>query len=230
MKLLRISALVGMVLALQLSLQATTVLVYVLPGELYVASDSMIVKIGDHGDETRTSCKIHIAPGFVWASAGLMFTQDKQFDIAKFVPNAMGKGKQFFESVDALEKSLRQEAPRLATYFKQLALPPGAAGIELAVVSSVTVGQFSKIAVGINSLHRTDYRSGDSGLIMLGQREQIRKIAADQTIFLRMGTIPALNYLILQEELANPKKVGGAVAIVKIDSTGAHWIQKAGCK
>jgi hypothetical protein len=212
---------------------STSVIMTYEPGVVIIATDSK--ENSATGKSSRFWCKIHVTPNYVWTSAGISLDMYKGFDLAKLVPYAMRDGIPFFASVDRLE-------PRIKSAFRSVNNDYLAAGgdrrgtvITVILASVRTVGQNSELSMsGSHGLQRSDCPAKDCdaiGTLTAGHDTEMRRIlTARPDLWREMGGVqPALNYLIGEEEKADPQAVGGDIQMIAIDSHGARWIQKGPC-
>jgi len=214
-----------------LPLRATTIIMLYLPGRVYIATDSKIASLD--GKISGTGCKLHVAENYVWASAGLLLETNGTFNIEQFVPNAMGDGIDFDKSVGTLEIQLRFVFPQLIEDVRAIGANVDVAQIGIVLASKNEPGHVSGIFVTGKDLKRWDCPSqscGQLGVASFGEHRAVDDaLNANSKIWKDIGIIPALNYLIEQQEKLTPQYVEGPVAIAEITSKGVQWDQKGKC-
>lgn len=202
-----------------------------LPGRVYIASDSKVASLD--GKIGGTTCKVHIAKNYIWASSGLLFETNGSFNIEQLVPNAMGDGVDFSKSIDALDARLKLIFPQLLEDVRAEGANTDMAQIGIALASRREIGNVSEIFIRGGDLERKDCPSrscSEMGVFSFGEQQAINEgLNANRKIWRDMGIVPALNYLIEQQAKLTPRTVQGPVAIVEITPKGVRWDQKGKC-
>lgn len=215
---------------------ATTILVLYTPDSVFIASDSKVT--GGEGNKTWWGCKIHIAEDYVWTSAGLAYevdtaTHSRTFDMDELVPQTLGDHSPSTASLDLLEARLKVSFKSGVSHLSS-DFDLNRASVSLIIADRKSIGTVYEMFIAPKTFERNKYPGeamSSYGLIKGGERGRVDEILAAKTpkIFKDMGIVPALNYLITEQEAATPEYVAGPIAIAQIDSSGAHWIQKAVC-
>jgi hypothetical protein len=201
------------------------------PGRVYIASDSKIASL--NGQINETGCKVHVTKNYVWASSGLLLETNGTFNIEQFVPNAMRDGLDFYQSASILETQLKLAVPRLVEDVRATGEDINKAQIGIALINRRAVGQVSEIFVANSVLQRRDCpgrECSDMGVFLFGEHRGVDSaLNANREIWKDFGIVPALNYLIRQQESLTPQYVNGPVAIIEVTPQNAKWIQKGKC-
>ncbi len=211
---------------------ATTILVLYTPEAVFIASDSKIASTDMK--VTWFGCKIHVTENYVWASAGLSFELDGPFSLEKLVPQVLGNEVPSTTSLDRLEFQIRSAFESLIPKLTLIGFDLNKANIGVAIVDTRTIGKVYEMFITTKTFVREQYPGGDMsphGFVAFGEHGKVDElVAARPQMFREMGIGPALNYLINEQEMATPEYVAGEIALVQVDSTGAHWTQKAACQ
>jgi hypothetical protein len=216
---------------------ATTVLVVYTPTSVFIASDSKFA--GGEENKTWSGCKIHAAKDYGWVSAGLAFevdaaTHSRTFDMDKPVSQTLGDHPPSTASLDLLEARLKASFRSVVSHLSS-DVDLKRASTSLIIVDRKNIGTVYEMFIARKTFKRTKFPGGTMssyGFISAGEQGRIKEILATKTgkMFKDMGIVPALNYLITEQEKATPEYVAGPIAIAQIDPAGVHWIQKAACQ
>jgi hypothetical protein len=210
----------------------TTVLVVYTPTSVFIASDSKFA--GGKGNITWSGCKIHLAEDYVWASAGLAsevdtVTHSRTFDIDKLVPQTLGDHSPSTASLDLLEARLKVSFQSVVSHMSA-DFDLNRASVSLIIADRKNIGTLYEMFITTKTFERKKFPGeamSSYGFIAAGEQGWVNKILPK--IFKDMGIVPALNYLITEQEASTPEYVAGPIAIAQIDSSGVNWIQKAAC-
>jgi hypothetical protein len=214
--------------------RSTSILALYTPQAIYIGSDSKISRLD--GTESRNGCKILIAEHFVFASAGLSQSDDGTFDLPKLAFQIFSTAASFSSSVSSFEERLGLQYGGLIKQGALNGIPKEQVGID------VVVGGIEKNLIKLSQLSfgrlpdqfiRRDCPSQECtiGVFELGERAAIDGILKNRhAIWKELGVPDAIKHLILAQERASPKLVGGPIAIVEIGQAGIRWISKGACE
>jgi len=152
----------------------------------------------------------------------------------KLVPQTLGDHSPSTASLDLLEARLKVSFQSAVSHLSS-DFDLKRAAVTLIIMDRKNIGTGYEMFITPKTFERNKipYETmSSSGFIFGGEAGRVKEILATKTakIFKDMGTVPALNYLIAEQEKATPEYVAGPIAIVQIDSSGVHWIQKAACQ
>jgi hypothetical protein len=229
----------------QTFLSGTTVVGVRTPTEIIVGADSKMVAIGDNPTDAGQACKIIQVDNLFFAHARLMRDSWGTFSVSETVLRARRSGGTILETannferliVPSLTKILEQIKREHPSYFRQHYEGGSAVdivffGMEKDVpvlylryfVASSTVG--GSVSVEVRRLNCPGDCPTGMTYAFLGEQSALNRFLDANPHYSRNGWVPTINKLIEIEAADKPDFVSLPVDILRVDKSGAGWLQK----
>ena len=228
------------VLAGRLALADTAVVVHYTPQEVVIAADSKRIDAAG-GEEASLVCKLVVIGDFVFFATHFVRDQATGYDIQELVIHAAESKGTLGDVIDRFERLLKPAFAGAIKTVKEEALqnlesafPDGEVS-----VNTIFVGLegnkliYSDKRLWLNwkapFLIPTFEQYQPTSFRAFGSREMglaIVPFLNDEQFWLQEGPVNGTKKVVELAIQAVPEKIGGPIAIVKINAQGAQWVEK----
>jgi len=225
------------------SIAQTTIVVVRTPEEIYIGADSKIMDLRD-GSFNATACKIRKIDDLFFAFAGFPDIPGSQPDVVEIIQEACGRGDSIHEKVTAFDeiivrtwsqeiRELKEERPEL--YRRNLR---GKTLLQIAFAGIArrkpvfymrylrAVEQRDSPSIVLQKKRCPGNCSEGTAYAFLGHTGALKEHMAGGTDIWDAGYAEGIRRLITLQMEAEPEHVGPPIDILRLDRTGAEWIQK----
>jgi hypothetical protein len=224
------------------TLDATSIVILRSPDRIYIGADSRRMYRDPAATFAGTVCKIVPAGQFYFLASGLTYANDEQ--VADIGADAGRNAHSIKAAVELLRRRMQQFLPAALAAEKQieradagrsLVLETAFAGVENGS-TLVSVQLYRKSgADGRARIESHTYSSSTPGrydFIFLGKRRAIDDRLAGRFPDIRSDrdAVGFITQMVNLEIAESPETTAGPIDLVKLDGSGAHWLQqKAAC-
>ncbi len=220
---------------------ATSIVVLAYKDRVMVAADSKTTDFAQAKENYRTTCKIHIEPGFIFASSGNTSVRDENqvyFDVTMLIKKIAHESKSLRKTVDSFTKSVVQPLAISMNTLKSRYPQQTPSGLVLSnVFVTLQNGQsaiylrrffvrFERRGTFIDPKSTDYYPPANRHIkLFMGINKEMTEYDAKHPQWPASDEIEGIKRLLNLEIKAHPDKVGPPIDIYLLGANGGQWIQ-----
>lgn len=231
---------IGLVLIGTAAVRASCIVAMLAADQLAIAADSMVLQ----GNRRLHECKIHRENGLFFATAGLLRKRETRFRLEPMARAACARGGGVDRAAEIFRDSVRAPLEHAMEYSRKHSPAiyrrdyKGRQSIVAVIFAGFEDGRprLAMVSFGLDSSGKLVESSENlpneagSNVIQAGDIDAIRGYEHSHPDWALGGSpVELTNALVQIEARKNRSRVDGPISILKLDRSGAAWIERGVC-